>query len=90
VERAAALPKRELEVEIRRTRTAIFIARGNEHRELSEVAGLIWRLSNGRRTVDQIAAQIADAYEVDAATAAQDALAFLDELAGDGFIAWAG
>lgn len=82
------MPKRELEVEIRRTREAIFIARGNEHRELSEVGGLIWRLSNGTRTVDQIAAEISDSYEVDVATAAEDALVFLDQLAGDGFIGW--
>lgn len=86
--RSAVIPKRELEVEVRRTREAIFVARGNEHRELSEVGGLIWRLSNGRRTIGQIAEQVSDIYDVDVTTAARDALAFLDELVDDGFVSW--
>jgi hypothetical protein len=83
-----ATPKRSLEIEIRRTRDAILIANGLEHRELSEVAGLIWRLSNGTRTIADIAAEISDVYDVDEATATHDALEFLDQLAGDGFITW--
>jgi hypothetical protein len=81
-----AVPKRSIEVEIRRTSEAIFIANGTEHRELSEVAGLIWRLSNGTRTIAAIAEQISENYEIDAATAARDALAFLDDLSGYGFV----
>lgn len=88
MDRSTAVPKRCLEVENRRTPEAVFIARDTEHRELSDVAGMIWRLSNGRRTVAQIAMQISDVYAVDEATATTDLLDFLDELARDRFITW--
>lgn len=88
MERSTLLPKRVLEVEVRRTRTAIFIARGSEHRELSEVGGLIWRLSSGRQSVAEIVAQVCNDFEVNEETAKRDVLEFLDELAADGFIAW--
>lgn len=88
MERSKLLPKRMLEVEVRRTRTAIFIARGSEHRELSEVGGLIWRLSSGRRSVAEIVAHVCNDFEVDEETATRDALEFLDELAAKSFVAW--
>ncbi len=82
------LPKRCIEVEVRRTSDAIFISRDTEQRELVDVAALIWRQSNGKRTVDEIVAAVRDAYDVDATTARRDAVLFLDELTHDRFITW--
>jgi Coenzyme PQQ synthesis protein D (PqqD) len=83
-----ARPKRCIEVEVRRTSDAIFIARDTEQRELSEVAALIWRLSNGKRTVAEIVATVCDSYDVDTTTAQRDTMLFLEDLAKDRFIAW--
>lgn len=81
-------PKRCIEVEVRRTPLAIFVSRGTEQRELADVAALIWRLSNGRRTLDEIVASVCETYDVDADTARRDAVSFLDALAADGFVSW--
>jgi hypothetical protein len=49
---------------------------------LNEVAGLIWEGASGGLTVDQIADQVADRFDVDRDQALADATRTLEELVG--------
>ncbi len=51
-----------------------------EVKVLNEVGALIWSLADGRHSVRQIAAAVAEAYEVTLDEAAADTLEFLVEL----------
>ena len=60
-------------------------ARG-EVKVLNEVGARIWELSDGNRTVREIANVICEEYEVDAAAAEADTLAFFKDLEDRGAI----
>ena len=53
---------------------------------LNEVGARIWSMVDGRRSVREIAAAIADEYQVSMAQAEADALTFLEDLASRGAI----
>ncbi len=53
---------------------------------LNEVGGAIWRRLDGRATVGELAADIAEEYDVAAACAERDVGRFLAELAGAGLV----
>lgn len=50
--------------------------------ELNETAGFIWKQATGRLTVEEIAALLAQEFDVDEAAALADTRALLAELAG--------
>ena len=52
---------------------------GAEH-DLNEVASRVWELSDGQRTVSEIARVLIDEFEVDQATAERDSADFVVEL----------
>jgi len=54
-------------------------ADGAEH-DLNEVASRLWELSDGRRTVADLAQALVDEFEVDPATAERDSADFVREL----------
>jgi nucleoside-diphosphate-sugar epimerase len=52
----------------------------------NDVGGRIWELIDGERSVADIAVTIESEYDVDAAQAAADVVAFLDDLAAKGLV----
>ena len=54
-------------------------ADGAEH-DLNEVASRLWELSDGERTVSDLARAMADEFEVDPATAERDSAEFVRDL----------
>ena len=54
--------------------------------ELNEVASRIWELCDGRRTVREIAARVVEEFEVDLATAEDDAGEFVREMLQGGLL----
>ena len=54
--------------------------------ELNEVASRIWELCDGRRSVREIAARVVEEFEVDLATAEQDAADFVREMLQGGLL----
>jgi coenzyme PQQ synthesis protein D (PqqD) len=55
---------------------------------LNAVAGRIWQLADGVRTVDEIAGVIQREFAADGQTVRDDALRFIDQLAARGLIEW--
>jgi len=55
---------------------------------LNDVGARIWSLVNGRRSVREIVSLLCEEYQVESALAEVDALAFLEDLAGRGAIAF--
>lgn len=53
---------------------------------LNRVGSRIWELADGRTTVDQIARQIHEEFEVEAPVAALDAQEFVERLAAQGVL----
>jgi hypothetical protein len=53
---------------------------------LNEVGARIWELTDGARSVGQIAAAIESEYDIDLAKAEADVSAFMDELVKQGLI----
>jgi pyrroloquinoline quinone biosynthesis protein D len=80
--RHPAVEARELGKEI----TLVVPGDSPASRELNEVASRIWVLCDGRRTVHDIAAVIVEEFEVDDATARQDAADFVREMLQDGLL----
>lgn len=56
-------------------------ADGAQH-DLNEVASRLWELSDGQRTVSDLARVLVDEFEVDPATAERDSTEFVRELVG--------
>ena len=63
-----------------------YVARRQQVFELSELASLIWRLSDGTRTEDEIVAAITAEYQVAADVARGDLGEFLEEMTASGFM----
>jgi len=82
------VPSRRLDARARRIRGALTVAGPENAFELSETAELIFRSANGKRTVSEIGAIVAERYDVDAGTAAADALELLAQLEREGAIEW--
>lgn len=55
---------------------------------LNKVGAFIWEHCDGKHTLSQIAASLADRYDVEPAEAARDCLMFIDELVDQGLLAW--
>jgi hypothetical protein len=53
---------------------------------LNPVGTLIWEAADGRTALDAIVARVCETFEVDHATAARDAAAFVDQLCGRGLL----
>lgn len=53
---------------------------------LNAVGTLIWEAADGRTALEAIVARVCDAFEVDRATAARDAAAFVDSLTRRGLL----
>ena len=53
---------------------------------LNAVGTLIWEAADGRTGMDAIVARVCDAFEVDRATAARDAAAFVESLTHRGLL----
>jgi hypothetical protein len=60
-------------------------ARGEVH-ELDEVGSFLWRAADGERTLEEIGAQVAEQFEVEAVRAAGDAREFYDKLESLGLL----
>jgi hypothetical protein len=58
-----------------------------EVKVLNEVGALLWSLADGRHSVRQMIATVCDEYEVPAAEAETDILAYLGELRRQGVLA---
>lgn len=63
-ETANAYPERALDVHVRSVGGVQHIARPREIYELSDVATVVWKLSDCNASIDDIAAKIADQYDV--------------------------
>jgi hypothetical protein len=55
---------------------------------LNEVGTFIWERCDGRHSVADIAAALAEEYEVDPAEAARDCQQFIGELVAEGLLEW--
>jgi ABC-type xylose transport system substrate-binding protein len=53
---------------------------------LNAVGTVIWEAADGRTAMETIVARVCDAFEVDAATAARDAAAFIESLSHKGLL----
>ena len=53
---------------------------------LNAVGTVIWEAADGRTAMETIVARVCDAFEVDAATAARDAAAFIESLSRKGLL----
>lgn len=78
--------KRAYDVRNRQIGNKQLIARGEDVRELNDVAAVIWRLSDGVRSVGQIGDSIATEYEVSSEEALIDVIQFLTEMSDAHFM----
>lgn len=60
--------------------TIILSDNANKLHTLSDVGGEIWRLADGKITIDGIIAKIVEAFEVERETASRDIVEFIQEL----------
>jgi hypothetical protein len=81
--RAATVIARDLGEEL-----VLLDTRDEQYYSLDEVGAFIWQLIDGQRTVGDLAAAVAAAYEAPEATIQQDTLDILEHLATERLIAW--
>jgi hypothetical protein len=81
--RAATVIARDLGEEL-----VLLDTRDEQYYSLDEVGAFIWQLIDGQRTVADLAAAVAAAYEAPEATIQQDTLDILEHLAGERLIVW--
>jgi hypothetical protein len=81
-------PARALDVRPRVRGGLLTVTRGAEAYDLSPVASAIWVLSDGRRTVDAVAAEVAERFDAPPEVVRADVVEFLDELVEAGFMRW--
>jgi hypothetical protein len=82
----SARPKRALGTRVRSIRGNQYVARGDEIYHLSDVAGDIWRLSDGTRTLAEVASAIAEEYDVALDVLRADVGEFVETFAAAGFL----
>jgi len=80
--------RRALDARVRNIGGRQHVARGRDVYELSEVASRIWLLSDGSRTVDEIASAIVEEFDVDLGQAQGDVRAFIEQLTEVGLMSW--
>jgi hypothetical protein len=73
-------PKRALDVRMRNVRGQLYLARGGDVYELEGVGPRVWQLSDGTRSLAEIAGALAEEFDVDTAEAEADVRRFADEL----------
>ena len=81
-------PKRHFDVRTRDLFGRRLLLRVHVTMETNEVGLRIWALCDGKRSVDEIAAAIAEEYGIDQATARGDVDEFLAELTTAQFLYW--
>jgi len=69
-----------------RSEAILVLAEQSKLKVLNELGTRIWEMVDGQQSVRQIAAQLCQEYDVDAAQAEQDTLEFLAELLGRGLL----
>jgi hypothetical protein len=76
----ADIPDRAFDVRVNSSDGKLLLVRGMDAFELDEIGAVIWRLCDGRRHVEQIAADLTQEYDIDMATARSDVETFVSEL----------
>ncbi len=87
----ARVPRISLYSRVRRVGGALVVSGRmdtDESQELEDVAEEIWQSIDGRRTVREITAHLAQQYGAEEAEVADDVVAFLNDLAVRGLIEW--
>lgn len=85
------IPKQSTEVAWRNIQGQTVILQLGQNRlfhELDETASLIWNLTNGVRTLEEIVEMIIDQFEVHDENVKQDVETFLDQLNHQGLVEW--
>ncbi len=85
---AAAVPSRPLHARMRNFKGTVLVSVDSDVLELSETAAVIWRLIDGRRTVDDIALLLVQQYDIDTPTALADVAELLGRLARMGAVVY--
>ncbi len=78
--------KRAIDVRARKVSDRHLVARGDDVRELNEVAAIVWKLADGTRSVAQISQRITEEYEVSGDEALADVTELVADLADGGFV----
>jgi len=81
-----SVPRKPLDVRIRKSKSKFLIARGNEVRDLSPTAESIWREIDGKATVRDISRIIAGEFDVELDVVLVDTLELLDGLSDAGLV----
>lgn len=77
---------RSLDVRVRRIGDRQLVARGSELRELNDVAAVIWKLANGKRSMLEISEGVVAEYDVSLPEAQADVTEFVAEMVEAGFL----
>lgn len=85
---ATSVPRRALDARTRNFRKVTLVAGPTQALELSETAAFIWKAVDDRRSVAEIAGLVATEYAVDEATARDDVVELLAELAAVGVVTY--
>lgn len=82
------VPRKALDAQARVISGTLYISRGGVGAdfELSDVAARIWRLIDGERTLNEVAAIIATENAIDHDIAVADVTEFVADLISDGFV----
>jgi hypothetical protein len=74
------VPERAFDVRINSADGKLLLVRGMDAFELDEIGAAIWRSCDGQKHLGQIAADLAQEYDVDIDTAQSDVATFVSEL----------
>lgn len=85
---AASVPCRRLDARVRNYRGVTLVAGPSQALELSETAAFVWRSIDDHRSVADVAALLAQEYDVDADTALADVVDLLADLADAGLVTY--
>lgn len=73
---------------MRRVQGNLYIGSDDQTMKLNEVAEKVWRMSNGRTSIDDMAVRISEEYEQDLTRVRGDIDRLLKDLAESGLIDW--
>lgn len=85
---AESVPRRRLDARVRNYRGVTLVAGPSQALELSETAAFVWRAIDDDRSVADVAALLADEYDVDGATALADVVDLLGDLHAAGLVTY--
>ncbi|RKR91081.1 pyrroloquinoline quinone biosynthesis protein D [Micromonospora pisi] len=80
------VPSLKLDTRWRSFRGKVFIARGDQAFELSEVAAFVYKRIDGNRSIRQIGEELAGEYDIPVDEAVSDIVELLTDLASAGVI----